>query len=158
MKTYFVYLCIYITFYILGGYSTTDILRLLSGSTLSINYPYCCCPVCNAKIKLTAQLPVFAYLKNKGQCYNCKSKIPISELLMELLVCIPMCLIATIFHFSWCSYWLCVLYYELFKCGLLIYKGKRETDFFKNLIFSLANNLILFLILAFFFALAHVAP
>lgn len=155
MKTYFVYLCIYIAFYILGGYSTTDISRLLSGSTLPINNPYCYCPLCNTRIKLRDQLPVIAYLKNKGQCANCKSKIPPSELLLELLIFIPMCLLTTILHFSWLSYWLSIVYYELFKLTLIISRGKRENFFFKNLVQSLLNNLILFLIIASFFAFAH---
>ena len=37
MKTALVYFSIYFAFYILGAYATTDILRLLKGSTLYVN-------------------------------------------------------------------------------------------------------------------------
>ena len=46
------------TFYILGAYATTDILRLLKGSAVSVTAPDCYCPICHNKIALKEQLPI----------------------------------------------------------------------------------------------------
>ncbi len=68
MKTALVYFSIYFAFYILGAYATTDILRLLKGSTLYVNARDCYCPICHNRILLKDQIPLFSYLKNKGKC------------------------------------------------------------------------------------------
>lgn len=156
MKTYIVYFCIYISFYILGGYSTTDILRLQKNAALSMNAPHCYCPICHQKIRLCDQIPLFAYLKNRGQCPSCHCNIPPSEFLLELAVFLPLSTLSTLLHFSWFAYLLCIVYYELLKLISIIYFKPRTTDFIKNLFLSLLNNAGIFCIIAFLFALPHI--
>lgn len=156
MKLSLVYISIILAFYILGGYATTDMLRLLRGSVLSVNHADCCCPVCGQKIKIRHQLPVISYFLNNRQCASCKSTIPVSEVLLELLVSVPMILTACLLHFSWNAYLACIAYYELFKIALILFYGKRKTAFAKNYILSLINNAVLFLMLAFFFLLIYI--
>lgn len=156
MKTYIVYFCIYISFYILGGYSTTDILRLQKNAALSINAPHCYCPICHQKIRLHDQMPLFAYIKNNGQCPSCHCSIPPAEFLLELAVFLPLSTLSTVLHFSWFSYLLCIVYYELLKLISIIYFKPRTTNFTKNLFFSLLNNAWIFCMIAFLFALSHI--
>lgn len=157
MKTILTRSAIFFTFYILGAYATTDILRLLRGAVLSVNAPDCCCPLCHSRIALPDQLPIFAYLKNHGRCKSCGSRIPFSDLFLEIFLFLTLSLTALLFQFRWTGFWLCTGLYETVKLLFLLRFGKRENAFCKNLAFSLLNNLFLFCILAFFFALEHLS-
>lgn len=143
------------TFYILGAYATTDILRLLKGSTVSVTAPDCYCPICNNKIALTDQFPIISYIRNHGKCRHCKSTIPFFDLFLEVFLFVLLSAVSILLNFSWLAYGLCVLIYELTKIVLLITHGKREQDFCKNLLRSLGNNVLLFLLIAFLFLLAQ---
>lgn len=153
MKTALVYFSIYFAFYILGAYATTDILRLLKGSTLSVNARDCYCPICHNRILLKDQIPLFSYLKNKGKCRHCGSKIPLSDLFLEFFLFFTLSVTATVFHFSWTGYFLCLIIYEGTKFLFLLLFKKREIAFGKNLAISLLHNIILFALLAFLFAI-----
>lgn len=157
MKIITPYFAILFAYYILGAYATTDILRLLRGSTVSVNAPDCYCPRCNTRILLRDQLPIFSYFKNHGSCRNCKSHIPISDLFLEIFLFIGLSGITIISRFSWIGFFLCILFYETTKLTFLLRFGKRKNQFGKNLVISLLNNLFLFTILAFFFALAQIS-
>lgn len=157
MKTIILHISIFITFYILGAYATTDILRLLKGAVTPVNAPDCYCPVCSSRIALRDQLPIFSYLKNHGTCRNCKSHIPFSNLFLELFLFLLLSGIAAAFHFSAFAWGLCVLSYEAAKLAFLLRFGKREVEFRKNLMISLAYNLLFFTVLGFLFALTHIA-
>lgn len=65
MQEYLLYFSLYFVFYIMGAYATTDILRLLKGSTVKVNAPDCYCPICHNKIALRDQLPIISYIKNE---------------------------------------------------------------------------------------------
>lgn len=155
MKSILLHSAIFFAFYILGAYATTDILRLLRGAVLPVNAPECCCPRCHKRIALWDQLPIFAYLKNHGKCNNCGSSIPLSDLFLEIFLFAALSAAALLFDFSWTGFWLCVGLYETVKLLFILHFGKRENAFYKNLAFSLCNNIFLFCILAFFFALEH---
>lgn len=155
METYILYLAICFCFYILGAYATTDILRLTKGSTVSVNAPDCYCPVCNHRILLRDQLPIIAYIRNQGACRNCKSKIPFSDLFLEIYLFVTLSSAAVLLHFSWTAYFLCLAIYEGTKLAFLLRFGKRETSFLKNLAFSIFNNLFLFGFIGILFALLH---
>ena len=155
MENYIIYSAICFCFYILGAYATTDILRLLKGSTVSINAPDCYCPICNHKILLRDQLPIFAYIRNHGACRNCKSKIPFSDLFLEIFLFIALSTLTILLHFSWTAYFLCISVYEGTKLFFLLRFWKRETAFLKNLAVSLFNNLFLFGFIGILFALSH---
>lgn len=153
MQTIIITIAICFTFYILGAYATTDILRLLKGCDTPIAAPDCYCPICGHKIRLKDQLPIFSYIKNHGACPSCKSPIPIGNLFFEVYIFTTMSLVSLLLKFNWTAFFLCILIYEGTKLVSLLRCGRRETAFFKNLIISLRNNLVLFLLLAFLFFL-----
>lgn len=153
MQTIIIPLAICFTFYILGAYATTDILRLLKGCDTPITAPDCYCPICNHKIKLRDQMPIFSYFKNHGACPNCKSPIPISNLFLEVFLFAVLSLTAIFLRFNWYAYFLSILIYEGTKLVELLRYGPRQTAFATNLLHSLLNNLLLFTLLAFLFFL-----
>lgn len=155
MKAIIVHTAIFFFYYILGAYATTDILRLLRGAVLPVNTPDCHCPVCHCRIALRDQLPVFAYLKNRGTCRSCNSKIPLTDLFLEIFLFATLSAITVVFDFSWICFGLSIVFYETVKLFFLFRFGKRENAFLKNLALSLLNNVFLFTILAFFYALEH---
>lgn len=157
MKTFVIHIIIYFTFYIIGAYATTDILRLLKNCAVSVNTPHCYCPICHKKIALKDQLPIISYIKNNGQCRNCKSHIPISDLFLEFFLFFTLSCIATLWNFSWLAYLLCLLWYEGTKIAFLIIYGHRQESFYKNLLVSLGNNAVIFLMVAILFLFAQLA-
>lgn len=157
MKNIILYTLLYVAFFIFGAYATTDILRLLHGCTSPVNAPGCYCPSCNKKIPLSAQIPVFSYIRNKGACQNCHAPIPLSDLFLELFIGFGFSIIATILHFSWLSFGLCICLYEATKGFYMLYAGVRKQAFFCNFFRSLFNNLILFSLLGILFALCHLS-
>ncbi len=157
MKRFLARAAVFFAFYIISAYATTDILRLLKGSRLSVNHSKCHCPVCKTAIRLRDQIPIVSYFKNRGVCRSCGSKIPIEDVFLELFLLGALSATAVKMRFRWSSFWACVGLYELTKLVFLIFYGKREADFTKNLLASLLNNLLLFAILAFFFALVQIA-
>lgn len=156
MKAIIIRMAICFAFYILGAYATTDILRLLKGSTVAVNAPDCYCPVCHTKIALRDQLPIISYFKNHGSCRNCKSSIPISDLFLEIFLFLTMTLLSILLNFNWLAFALCIAVYEITKIIFLCRLGRRESAFIKNLMISLATNIALFALLAFLFALAQI--
>lgn len=155
MQINIIHLTIYFTFYIIGAYATTDILRLLKGCSVSINEPYCYCPICHNRIALKDQLPIVSYLKNHGHCSTCKSSIPVSDLFMEIFLFLSLSVISTFFDFNWLAYALCILCYEGTKIAFILFHGHREEHFGKNLLISLGNNIIIFFLVALLFLIAH---
>ncbi len=155
MHTNMVRLAILFTFYIIGAFATTDILRLLKGSSISVSDPECFCPICGSKIPLCDQLPVVSYFFNRGKCRSCHSKIPLSNLFLEIFLCFFLSLIALFTGFSYGGLLLCILFYQFIKLLFLFRYGVRKKDFAKNLCLSIFHNLILFGLLAFLFFLEH---
>ena len=153
MEIYIVRFFILFSFYILGAYATTDIPRLLRGSTTPMNESNCYCPVCGYKIPLSGQIPVFSYVRNNGLCRCCGTRIPFSDIFLELFIFLSCTLIVLVTDFSVTGLYLCILFYEGTKLFYLIRKKPRETDFLLNLVKSLLNNLIIFLLLAVLFGL-----
>ena len=153
MQALIVHFFIIFAFYILSAYATTDILRLLKGSTLPVNSAHCYCPNCNSKIALKDQIPILSYFLNHGKCRVCGCKIPPNDLFLEVFFCLSFSSITLLLHFQWSAYFLCVALYEAVKCIFLFRHGKIEKEFGKNFLRSLLNNLLLFLFLAFPFAL-----
>lgn len=157
MRILLIHFAIYFSFYIIGAYATTDILRLLKGCAVSINATDCYCPVCNKKIALKDQIPIFSYIKNKGTCFHCGSPIPVSDLFLELFLFATLSVISSALNFSWTAYILCVVFYEITKVLFLLFYGHREKDFMKNLFRSIFNNFFLFSLIAFLFLISQIA-
>lgn len=157
MNPFIIHIAICLTYYILAAYATTDILRLLKGCQTPVYASSCYCPACHQKIMLKDQLPIISYFKNRGACRNCKTPIPIANLFLELFLFLSLSLLSYLLHFSWAAYAFCILCYEGIKILFLLFFQKRTQAFLKNLIISLATNLLLFSFLAFLFALEHLA-
>lgn len=141
--------------YILGAFATTDILRLLKGSSLPVWEGACFCPICNKKLSLIEQLPILSYLFQKGRCKHCKTKIPFENFLFEIAFFLLFGAITLLSRFSFSGFFLTVFSYEAMKVFFILRFGKRENDFLKNLLFSLFQNLILFGLISFFYLLKN---
>ena len=155
MSEHILHAAIFLAFYIIGAFSTTDILRLLKGATVSVSCPDCFCPVCKNRLPLHDQIPVFSYFINRGACRFCGSKIPISELFSELFVFFTLSVISVLSRFSYAGFFACFLFYQLIKFIYLIRTGPRKDHFGKNLLSSLLHNIMLFGLLFFLFFLEH---
>ncbi len=155
MSMHIIHISIVFAFYIIGAFSTTDILRLLNGQTASVSDPYCYCPVCGNKIPLYDQIPIFSYFINHQKCRFCGSKIPPSELFLELLIFSSLSFISVISDFSYSGFFLCFLFYQFIKMICLLRRKPRKNDFVKNLFLSSLHNVILFTLLFFLFFLEH---
>lgn len=149
-------LAIILSYFVLGAYSTTDIIRLLKGSTTPMMTADCYCPVCNSKIRLIDQVPTIAYLLNHGRCRSCKTRIPKNDFILEIIVYSGCIILAVVLNFSWISFFLMIVYYETVKILFLIKNGVREKDFIKNLVISLSSNLILFVLIFALFYMEHI--
>ncbi|MCD7836422.1 MAG: prepilin peptidase [Lachnospiraceae bacterium] len=147
MQIMIIHAAIYFAFYIMGAYATTDILRLLKGSIISVNDKECYCPVCHNRISLKEQIPIAAFIINRGRCRYCRSRIPVSNLFFEFFLFEAMSFTAKALNFSILSYVCCMAIYEGTKFVCLIIFGKREQEFVKNLICSVCNNFIIFIFL-----------
>ncbi len=151
--SFIIQIFIYLTFYIICGYATTDILRLCKGSTVNIWESDCFCPVCGYKLRLVNQIPILSYIICNGKCKQCGSKIPKTEFFLEILVFTTLSTLVSLLNFSWYSYIISFFFYELIKCLFLSFYGIKETGFAKNLLCSLCNNLVLWFLLAILFLL-----
>ena len=65
-----------------GSFLNVVIYRL--PNNMSLLKPSSHCPKCNYKLKWYHNIPVFSYLFLKGRCSNCKERISIKYLLVEL--------------------------------------------------------------------------
>lgn len=155
MQQIVIRLAIVFTFYIVGAYATTDILRLLKGSSFAVSSRDCFCPICKSRIRLIDQVPIIAYIKNQGKCRSCGSKIPESEFLLEIFLFCILTAISFVFQFRMTAFAGCLLVYEVTKMAYLIKYGKRTDCFCKNLILSLLNNMLIFGLIFVLFVIAQ---
>ena len=66
----------------------------------SLLTPPSSCPECHTKIKFYHNIPVFSYIWLKGRCRYCRSKIPLSYPLVEILTPLTFFLIYDKFSLS----------------------------------------------------------
>lgn len=156
MQAALIHICTIFALYILSAFSTTDILRLLCGCETSILSPSCFCPQCGRRILLRHQIPIVSYIRNKGSCRSCGSRIPKTELFLEAFLFTAMTLAAVLTRFSWTGFFLDLVLFELTKLCFLCRFGIRRTRFFQELCISLILNIIEFLLLAFLFFLPSI--
>lgn len=69
---------------ILGSFANVLIHRLPKGE--SIVLPRSCCAVCAVQLKWYQLIPIISYLFCLAKCKQCKNKIPIRYLIVEILV------------------------------------------------------------------------
>lgn len=155
MRDIMIRIVIVYSFCIWGAYATTDILRLLNGAELPVWKSSCHCPVCRGKIRLADQIPIFSYVYGKGKCRNCGSRIPLSDLFLELIIIAGFTVLSLCTDFSWQCLIACIVGYELLKAGCLLVFGIRKEGFAKNLLYSIFSNLLIFIMISFLFLLRH---
>ena len=149
-------IAIILSCYILSAYATTDIIRLAKGSTVPVYDPNCYCPVCKSKLRLTDQIPIFAYLFNHGKCRYCKCKIEIWEIIFEAALLILFSVSDFILQFSLFSLIAIIAEYELIKLFFILFRGKKENHFVKNLIISLATNIPVFALVSLLYIMLYI--
>lgn len=142
-------IAICLCFYHLGGMATTNILRLLKGSETSVKYSKCNCPVCGKRIRLIDQLPIVSYVFCGGKCRKCKSKIPLSTPVLEVLIFVGMSLVAALFEFSVTGVLMSFVFYEVVRACFVLGYGKRENNFRKEYIIAMLMNITPFLLIEF---------
>jgi len=79
-----------------GSFLNVVIYRLPHG--LNLAYPPSRCPQCKTPIKTYHNIPVLSYLLLQGKCRHCKTTIPFSYVLVEILT--PLCFLLLYFQFS----------------------------------------------------------
>lgn len=136
-------------FFIIGGLATTNIFRLLKGSTAKVLDRKCYCPACNSEISALNQTPVFSFLWNKGRCRNCRARIPFDGLIVEIVVFSGMSAVAAIGKFSPFSILCSFIFYEFVRIALLLIYGRRERFFLSQYIVAVASMSVYFVLIEF---------
>lgn len=143
-------------FYIIGAYSTTDIIRLTGKSPAMVSDKQCYCPGCGRAIKLSEQIPIISYMLSRGKCRGCGTAIPAADIFLEIFFLITLSLTAVISNFSVCGYLACIIIYELTKIAFIIKYGACTDSFGRRLRSSLLHNIIVFGLLGILFFLRFV--
>lgn len=131
-------IAIYLMYFFIGGLATTNILRLTAGNKLSILDSKCVCESCGSKISVFMQTPIISYILCKGNCKKCGCPIPLYPLFLEITVFVGMCSITTFCGFTYLSVVLGFLFYESVRIFTVIVKKRRESDFARQYIISVA--------------------
>ena len=145
-----------ISFYIIGAYATTDILRLLKGHPVSVGNSDFFCESCGCKLTMRQQITIFSYMSSQGKCRNCGHPVSPGNFILEVLFTTVFVLAAVITGFRPVIWPFCVLFYEAVKLFCIIRYGKRGRELAKGLFFSLLGNAVNFSlvgVLLFFLAL-----
>lgn len=153
MQSLILKISIIFSYYILGAYSTTDILRLTKYNSIPINASKCYCPICQTPIRISHQIPIFSYMKNKGRCKTCNTNIPKVEFFLEISLFLIISICTVLLHFSMISYLICILVYEGMKIAVIIYIGPNSNSFKTKAYISIFHNFIIFILIALLFFL-----
>lgn len=145
---------IILIYYNVAGLSTTNILRLTCGNTLSVNSSRCVCSNCNSKIPPLLQLPIISFAICKGRCRICGSKIPIFPLILEILIFIGMSVLTLLFGFTPLSVIISFMFYEMMRIIVVIIKGKRMNKFMQQYFIAIIS-MIPFLTVSLFASLLY---
>lgn len=144
----------FLIYFNISGLATTNILRLTSGNKLPILASKCRCDNCGTPITPFFQLPIVSYIVCKGKCRNCKIKLPIGALLLEIAILIGMFAISVIFSFSGLGVTLSFLYYEIVRVIVVVKRGRRQESFVKQYVIA-AISMIPFYLLTLFVSLIY---
>ena len=136
MGQYIIIVIFFVLYFNICGLATTNIIRLTSGNELSVLSSTCACENCGAKITPFYQLPIISYILCKGVCRNCKTKIPIDALVLEIAIWIGMTMVSSLSSFSTLGVTLSFVYYELVRIVMVIIKGRRSNGFGKQYVIS----------------------
>ena len=156
MKEILVKICICFSYFMVSGLATTNILRLLKGSTLHVYSSKCVCPNCGMKIGVLNQTPIISYIVNRGKWKKCKNPIPKNALFLEILLFIGMSIVTIVFQFSHLGVLFSFCFYELVKIGYIIWYGRREESFLCQYLLSFLSIFATFGIVEFMALLLQV--
>ncbi len=124
--------------------ATTDIMRLLSNSTISVFDSSCYCSACNHKIPLIHQIPIISYIFNRGKCPYCKAAIEPMNFYLEVGSYVVYTLIMLIFAFKPLGVLFSFVLYEIIKIVVIALIGRKKERFFKEYFLSLLTNMLVF--------------
>lgn len=155
MSVKIIYAAIILSYYCISGMATTNILRLLSGSTARQNDLHCYCGKCGHIIPVYHQFPIFSYFASKRRCRYCGTPIPFSNTAMEVTVFIIMSLVSILFKFSPLGIIFSFISYEIIRLAMLIRFGKRSDHFITEYIIALSYMLVAFLLVLFMSLLSN---
>ena len=147
---------IILSYYILGAYATTDIVRLTNNSPAATKQKNCYCPQCHTILALYEQIPIISYFFQKGRCRHCHCKIPKTDILLEVGIFTCSVIVVLITGFSFSAFFLLLIMYELLKLVLLLFLSKKEAFFRKRMIYSFLHNILFFSLQAFMFLLYQI--
>ena len=134
-----------VMYYHIGGLSTTNILRLTKGNSLTIHSTKCICDVCGKSIPPHLQLPIISFIVCSGRSKCCGTKLPIYPLLMEISVTVGMSFISIMFDLSPIGIVISFVFYEIVRIITVCIKGKRESNFIKQYIIAVFSMIPFFL-------------
>ncbi len=149
-----IFICL--AFYIIGAYSTTDIIRLTSKTSLSVSDHSCYCLSCGHPLSPSDQIPIISYIVSRGECRYCNKKISSLEFILECFFTISLSLIALITSCSAIGFVLIVALYESIKFLLIYLLKPRHQLFVKELCLSLLHNVLIFFIIGILFLFHHI--
>ena len=145
---------LFFVYFHICGLATTNILRLIKGSTTPIMASKCYCDGCGATIPPHLQLPIISYIACKGRCKNCGTRIPVFPLLLELIILIGMFVITVLLNCTFLGVSLSFLLYEIVRISVIVIKGKRSLNFGKQYLIAVLA-MIPFYVLTLFIALIY---
>ncbi len=140
---------IIICYYHLSALATTDTLRLVKGSNVSVFAKDCYCDKCGHKIALIYQIPIISYLITGGKCPYCSIKFDKTNFFLELILLCYYSSVSLLLNFSILSVLVNFVSYELFKIIYLIIKKRKQNNFYKEYILSFLSNIFVFSLVAF---------
>ncbi len=146
----------FFVYFHISGLATTNMLRLTKGNTLPVLASKCVCDKCGAAINPFYQLPIISFILCKGKCRDCKTKIPLAGLILEVATLTGMFIISCLFSFSFAGVTLSFAYYEVVRLLTIFKKGKRDSDFIKQYIIAILA-MIPFYLMTMFVALIYKA-
>ncbi len=144
-----VIIALFLCYYHISGLATTNILRLTAGNSLPILSSQCRCDNCGKKIPPLLQLPIISFIICKGRCKNCKTKIPIYPLILEIVILSGMCTITSLFKFSLSGITLSFIFYELIRIIVILLRGKRTSQFLKQYFIAFLSMIPFYALLLF---------
>ena len=140
--------CIVFIYYVLGGLSTTNIMRLMEGESTKVNDPHCYCGSCGRRLPVTKMIPIFSMVSSKGKCSFCGAVIPQMTLQLEVAVFLVMTIITSMFAFKPIGVVLSFFAYHVIRWYVLIENGRRK-DFIRQYIAAVLNVFVIFLVTLF---------
>ena len=150
-----IYAAIILSYYCISGMATTNILRLLKGSTARQNDLHCYCGHCGHLIPLYRQFPIFTYFLSNKKCRYCGARIPFSNTAVELIVFGTMSLITLLFNFRLSGIIMSFIAYEIIRLIMILRLRHRTDHFVKEYIIAVAYMLVAFLLVLFMAVLAN---